>query len=100
MARIIGTASLSGGASGPGQGQILDDEQIADIARARSDPGPGGVGLAHPARNVVVPKSAAPARIEENYRVFDFELSPQEMRAIEGRDGAERFGPDPESFGS
>jgi 2,5-diketo-D-gluconate reductase A len=48
--------------------------------------------------NVVIPKSVNPARIEENFRVFDFELSAEEMDAIAELDAGERAGPDPQTF--
>ena len=49
--------------------------------------------------NVVIPKSVTPARIEENFDVFDFELDAQQMDAIAALDRGERTGPDPARFG-
>ena len=49
--------------------------------------------------NVVIPKSATPSRISENFEVFDFELTPEEMEEITGlRRGDGRIGPDPALF--
>ncbi|MRS12583.1 MAG: aldo/keto reductase [Actinobacteria bacterium] len=48
---------------------------------------------------VVIPKSVHPERISENADVFGFELTPTEMRAIDGLDRGVRFGPDPDRGG-
>jgi diketogulonate reductase-like aldo/keto reductase len=45
--------------------------------------------------NIVIPKSITPARIEENFRLFDFELDDEQMRAIGQLDRGIRTGPDP-----
>lgn len=47
---------------------------------------------------VTIPKSAQPARIRENAAIFDFELTAEEMAAIDGLDAGRRFGADPDNF--
>ena len=44
----------------------------------------------------VIPKSTKPARIAENIDVFDFELTPDQLAAIDGLDTDKRGGPRPE----
>ncbi len=46
----------------------------------------------------VIPKSTKPIRIAENIDVFDFELSADELDAIDGLDTGHRGGPEPDAI--
>ena len=82
-----------------GQGQVLDDPTIVHIAE-RVHRTPAQVTLRwHIQRgDIVFPKSVTPARIAENFAIFDFELADEEMAAITALRGGGRRGPDPDEF--
>ncbi|MBB5174142.1 aldo/keto reductase [Texcoconibacillus texcoconensis] len=48
---------------------------------------------------VTIPKSVTPKRIEENADIFDFELTAEDIEAIDNLHTGERFGPNPKDFG-
>jgi 2,5-diketo-D-gluconate reductase A len=81
------------------QGELLQDGTIETVA-AHHDRTPAQVILRWHLQlgNVVIPKSSNPERIRENFEVFDFELSEDDMAALERLDAGERTGPDPGSF--
>jgi 2,5-diketo-D-gluconate reductase A len=81
------------------QGLVLDDPEIVRIAEAHSTtPGQLVIRWHLQLGNVVIPKSVTPKRIEQNIDVFGFELSDEEMAAIEELDAGRRTGPDPDTF--
>ncbi len=47
---------------------------------------------------VVLPKSVTPARIEENFNVFDFELTDEEMGQIRKLNQGDKTFPEPDNF--
>jgi len=81
------------------QGELLEDGTIETVA-AHHDRTPAQVILRWHLQigNVVIPKSSNPERIRENFEVFDFELSEDDMAALERLDSGERTGPDPGTF--
>jgi 2,5-diketo-D-gluconate reductase A len=83
------------------QGKVLDDDAIGAIAGELGRT-PAQVTLRwHIQRgSIVFPKSVTPERIEENIRLFDFELTPDQVAKIDALDRGEagRDGPDPDSF--
>jgi 2,5-diketo-D-gluconate reductase A len=81
------------------KGELLEDGTIETVA-AHHDKTPAQVVLRWHLQlgNVVIPKSVTPERIRENFELFDFELSEDDMAAIARLDAGERTGPDPATF--
>jgi len=77
----------------------LDDPVIRAIAQAHGK-SPAQVMLRWGVQEgrSVIPKSTKPARIAENINVFDFELSANEITAIDGLDTGRRGGPEPDAI--
>jgi diketogulonate reductase-like aldo/keto reductase len=76
------------------QGSTLDDPVIRDIAEAHGKTAAQVMlrwGLQH--GRSVIPKSTKPSRIKENIEVFNFELSRDEMSAIDDLETGRRGGP-------
>ena len=84
-----------------GQGKELDDPVLARIARSHGRT-PAQVVLRWHIESglVVIPKTATPARIAENFDLFGFGLTAEDHAAIAGLDKSDgRIGPDPATFG-
>jgi len=83
------------------QGAVLDDEVIGKIAAAHGKT-PSQVTLRwHVERgDIVFPKSMREERMRENFAIFDFSLTPDEVAAISALDKGEdgRTGPHPDTF--
>jgi 2,5-diketo-D-gluconate reductase A len=83
------------------QGGVLKDVVIADIAENVNRTSAQVVLRWHIQHGYIVfPKSSTPERIKENFALFDFELTDQQMKQIDGldKDEAGRTGPNPDTF--
>jgi diketogulonate reductase-like aldo/keto reductase len=85
----------------PGWGEerrsVMDDPTLRELAAAHGK-SPAQVMLRWHLQQgrSAIPKSTNPGRIAENFDVFDFELSPEELARIDALDTGVRSGPDPE----
>ena len=80
-------------------GSTLEDPVIGEIAGAHGKT-PAQVMLRWHIQQgrQVIPKSVTPSRIEENFDVFDFELTADQLAAIDALDTGVRSGPEPEAI--
>ncbi|WP_378736959.1 aldo/keto reductase [Nocardia brasiliensis] len=82
-----------------GQGTLLDDQTITSVAAAVGrTPAQVIIRWHLQLGNIVIPKSVTPSRIEENFDVFGFELTRDQMDAINALDNGTRIGGDPETL--
>lgn len=81
------------------QGAVLGDPVVLAIA-ARHGKTPAQVVLRWHLQQgrIVIPKSVTPARIAENFDVFGFDLTADELLAIDGLERDGRTGPHPAEF--
>jgi diketogulonate reductase-like aldo/keto reductase len=78
-------------------GEALEHPVIASLARKHGKT-PAQVILRWHVQSglIVIPKSVKPERIRENFDLFSFELSDDDMAAIAGMDKGKRIGSDPD----
>ncbi|MDG4836965.1 aldo/keto reductase [Micromonospora sp. WMMD967] len=83
------------------QGKVLDDPTVVDLAEQVGRTPAQVVLRWHVQRgDIIFPKSTTPKRIEENTKIFDFELDDAAMERITGLNQGEagRQGPNPDTF--
>ncbi|EOD58801.1 aldo/keto reductase [Amycolatopsis vancoresmycina] len=80
-------------------GSLLGDPVVAELAVKHSRT-PAQIVLRWHLQlgNVVIPKSVTPSRIEENFDLFGFTLTEEELDSLTPLDRGERTGPDPDTF--
>ena len=80
-------------------GELIDNPQLIEIA-AKYAKSTAQVMIRWHVQlgNVVLPKSVTPDRIRQNIEVFDFELTPEHMAAIDNLANGHRTGPNPDEF--
>lgn len=82
-----------------GQGKLLGHPAITEIADKLGRTPAQVIVRWHIEKGlVVIPKSVTPSRIIENFKVFDFTLSTDDLKTLDGLDNpAARIGPDPKT---
>ncbi len=84
---------------GGGEKSTFDDPTLLEIARQHGKSVAQVMLRWHLQEGrSAIPKSTKPARIAENFDVFDFELSGEQVAAIDALDTGVRGGPDPDSI--
>ena len=82
-----------------GEKRTFDDPTLLEIARRHGRSAAQVMLRWHLQEGrSAIPKSTKPTRIAENFDVFDFELSREEIAAIDALDTGVRGGPDPDSI--
>ncbi|GGI15222.1 aldo/keto reductase [Gottfriedia solisilvae] len=80
-------------------GEALTNPVISELAEKHGKTPAQVVLRWHLQRDVIaIPKSITPSRIQENFDVFNFELSSDDMNSIASLNASKRVGPDPDNF--
>lgn len=80
-------------------GEALSNPIITELAEKHSKTSAQVILRWHLQRGVIViPKSITPSRIQENFDVFNFELSTDDMNSIASLNENKRVGSDPDNF--
>lgn len=81
------------------QGTALSDAELARIAQ-KYNRTPAQIVLRWSVQMgaIPLPKTRNPARMRENFAIFDFQLDDDDMATIAKMFTGQRFGPDPESY--
>jgi 2,5-diketo-D-gluconate reductase A len=80
-------------------GDVLTDDVVTAIAEQHGVTAAQAILRWHiQLGSVVIPKSVTPSRIRENFDIFGFELTDDEVASITARDRSHRTGPDPDEF--
>ena len=80
-------------------GALLRDPELSVIAQRHGKTAAQVILRWNLQRGVVtIPKSVRPHRIAENAAIFEFELSPADIAAIDALERHQRVGPDPTNF--
>ena len=81
------------------QGDVLDDPVLKKIAEEKGKSTAQVTLRWHIQRgDIIFPKSVTRSRVEENFDIFDFVLSGDDVAAIDGLNKNKRRGPDPDTF--
>lgn len=82
-----------------GVGDLLDDPVVTAVAgNYGKTPAQTLIRWSLQLGNVVIPRSKTPERIAENFDVFDFELTGDDMDKLSALDDGTRYRPDPNSY--
>jgi methylglyoxal/glyoxal reductase len=80
-------------------GEALTNPIISELAEKHGKTSAQVILRWHLQRDVIaIPKSITPSRIQENFDVFNFELSTDDMASIASLNTSKRVGPDPDNF--
>ncbi|MGX7201128.1 glyoxal reductase [Enterococcus plantarum] len=82
-----------------GQGKILEEPILVEIGKKYNKTAAQVIIRWHlQSDSIVIPKSVHEERIKQNFDVFDFELTDDDIKRIDELNTNERLGPDPDNF--